>query len=120
MLRDFTLFGYALIPLDLAAHMAHNLFHLLGEGLAVPRSMVLWLGGDVGGQHGAAQHADDPGAAVPDARRRHDATVYAAYRIARSVPVLRSWRALVPQLLLIALLVAVNVYMFAQPMGHRA
>ena len=45
MLRDFTIFGYALIPLDLAAHMAHNLFHLLGEGLAVPRSMVLWLGG---------------------------------------------------------------------------
>lgn len=28
----FARFGYAVIPLDLAAHMAHNLFHLLAEG----------------------------------------------------------------------------------------
>jgi len=27
----FTIFGYALIPLDLAGHLAHNLFHLLAE-----------------------------------------------------------------------------------------
>jgi len=27
----FARFGYAVIPLDLAAHMAHNLFHLLAE-----------------------------------------------------------------------------------------
>ncbi|WP_407312715.1 4Fe-4S binding protein [Desulfosporosinus sp. SB140] len=28
----FARFGYAVIPLDLASHMAHNLFHLLAEG----------------------------------------------------------------------------------------
>lgn len=33
--RNFALFGYAVIPLDLAGHLAHNLFHLLAEGLAV-------------------------------------------------------------------------------------
>lgn len=32
---NFTKFGYAIIPLDIAAHMAHNLFHLLAEGKAV-------------------------------------------------------------------------------------
>ena len=31
-LQNFARFGYALIPLDVAAHIAHNLFHLLAEG----------------------------------------------------------------------------------------
>jgi ferredoxin len=120
MLRDFTIFGYALIPLDLAAHMAHNLFHLLGEGLAVPRSLVLWLGGTWDGGTALLNTATIEvlqylmlGAGIA-------ASVYAAYRIARSARGAAGWRALVPQLLFIALLVAVNVYMFAQPMAHRA
>lgn len=33
--KSFARFGYAVIPLDLAAHMAHNLFHLLAEGKSV-------------------------------------------------------------------------------------
>jgi hypothetical protein len=33
--QNFARFGYALIPLDVAAHVAHNLFHLLAEGKAV-------------------------------------------------------------------------------------
>ena len=84
MLRDFTIFGYALIPLDLAAHMAHNLFHLLGEGLAVPRSMVLWLGGTWEGSTALLNTMTIEvlqylmlGAGIA-------ATVYAAYRIAGS------------------------------------
>jgi polyferredoxin len=32
---NFARFGYALIPLDVAAHLAHNLFHLLSEGGSV-------------------------------------------------------------------------------------
>ncbi len=32
---NFAKFGYAIIPLDVAGHMAHNLFHLLAEGKAV-------------------------------------------------------------------------------------
>ncbi len=34
-LANFIKFGYALIPLDLAGHLAHNLFHLLAEGKSV-------------------------------------------------------------------------------------
>jgi ferredoxin len=120
MLRDFTIFGYALIPLDLAAHMAHNLFHLLGEGLAVPRSLVLWLGGTWEGSTALLNTMTIEilqylmlGAGIV-------ATVYAAYRIAGSAHGKSRWRALVPQLLLVALLVAINVYMFTQPMSHRA
>jgi len=120
MLRDFTIFGYALIPLDLAAHMAHNLFHLLGEGLAVPRSLVLWLGGTWEGSTALLNTMTIEvlqylmlGAGIA-------ATVYAVSRIAGSAHGEARWRALVPQLLLIALLVAINVYMFTQPMTHRA
>jgi hypothetical protein len=120
MVRDFTIFGYALIPLDLAAHMAHNLFHLLGEGLAVPRSLVLWLGGTWEGSTALLNTMTIEvlqylmlGAGIA-------ATVYAAYRIAGSAHGTSRWRALVPQLLLVALLVAINVYMFTQPMAHRA
>ncbi|QNB48396.1 4Fe-4S binding protein [Thermanaerosceptrum fracticalcis] len=32
---NFARFGYALIPLDLAGHLAHNLFHLLAEGKSI-------------------------------------------------------------------------------------
>ncbi len=33
--RVMALYGYALIPLDLGAHAAHNLLHILGEGKSV-------------------------------------------------------------------------------------
>ena len=33
--QNFARFGYALIPLDIAGHVAHNLFHLLAEGNSI-------------------------------------------------------------------------------------
>jgi polyferredoxin len=33
--KNFIRFGYAIIPLDLAGHLAHNLFHIITEGKAV-------------------------------------------------------------------------------------
>lgn len=45
---NFARFGYALIPLDLAAHIAHNLFHLLAEGKSVYYTFL--------GLFGAEQH----------------------------------------------------------------
>jgi ferredoxin len=119
-LRNFTRFGYAIIPLDLAAHMGHNLFHLLGEGLAVPRSLVEYFGGTWSWGDAllntptiqVLQYAMLGAGAL--------ATGYAAYRIAGHGLRRADVRVLVPHLLLIAVLVAINVYMFAQPMAHRA
>ncbi|MHB0980282.1 MAG: hypothetical protein ACYC5Q_09490 [Thermoleophilia bacterium] len=57
------LFGYALIPLDLGSHAAHNLLHILGEGKSVwwVTADLLGLsspldipGGHPGGSMGAA------------------------------------------------------------------
>ena len=120
MLHDFAVFGYALIPLDLAAHMAHNLFHLLGEGLAVPRSVVLSLGGTWSGGTELLNTATIEVLQYLTLGAGIAATVYAAYRVATSEGDKSGWRALAPQLVLIAFLVLVNVYMFSQPMAHRA
>jgi polyferredoxin len=120
-LKNFARFGYAIIPLDLAAHMGHNLFHLLGEGLAVPRTLAGLFGlpwtrmGD--------ELLNTPTIQVLQYLMLGAgaiATVYAAYRIARRPGQTRTVRALVPHLFLICLLIAVNAYMFTLPMGHRA
>lgn len=42
--NNFARFGYAIIPLDIAGHMAHNLFHLLAEGKAVVFTALVLLG----------------------------------------------------------------------------
>ncbi|MCL5942149.1 MAG: 4Fe-4S binding protein [Actinobacteria bacterium] len=61
--RAAAYFGYALIPLDLGAHAAHNLLHMLGEGRSVwwVTARLLGLsspldipGGHPGGSMGAA------------------------------------------------------------------
>lgn len=41
---NFARFGYALIPLDLAGHLAHNLFHILAEGVSVFYTGIALLG----------------------------------------------------------------------------
>ncbi len=119
-LRNFTRFGYAIIPLDLAAHMGHNLFHLLGEGLAVPRSLVEFFGGTWSWGDALLNTATIQVLQYGMLGAGALATAYAAYRIAGHGFKRADVRVLVPHLLLIAVLVAINVYMFAQPMAHRA
>ena len=48
------------------------------------------------------------------------ASAYVLYRIATRPGKKRPLRALWPHLVLLAALIAINVYMFAQPMSHRA
>ncbi len=45
--QNFAKFGYALIPLDVAGHVGHNLFHLLAEGKAVGFTALGLLGKEV-------------------------------------------------------------------------
>ncbi len=48
---NFTRFGYAIIALDLAAHIAHNLFHMLAEGKSILYTGLALFGVD---SHGAS------------------------------------------------------------------
>jgi ferredoxin len=120
-IQNFARYGYALIALDLAAHMGHNLFHLLGEGLAVPRTLAALFGA-------TWTRGDDAILNTPTIQVLQytmlavgvAASAYAIYRIATRHGRPGSLRAMWPHLVLLALLVAINVYMFAQPMSHRA
>lgn len=118
---NFARFGYAIIPLDLAAHMGHNLFHLLGEGFAVPRTLATRFG--LSWRQTGDELLNTPTIQVLQFLMLGAGaigTFYAAYRIARRAGQTRTIRALAPHLVLICLLIALNAYMFTQPMSHRA
>ena len=126
-LRNFTIFGYAIIPLDMAGHIAHNLFHLLAEGKSV---WYTFLGLFGGGPHG--QGIEGASTAILD-----NATIqalqfilvflgaalslYSAWRIAKSNygGARRSLPTLIPYALLIVLLTWANLALFSMPMAMR-
>jgi len=122
--KNFARFGYALIPLHLAAHLAHNLFHLLAEGKAVVVTVGSLVGiGSGGGTNaivgnGTIQVLQDAlvalglgvGVRRPQDRgtapRRHGGS-------ARARTVAR------PYVTMVLLFAAVNAVLLALPMVHR-
>lgn len=118
---NFARFGYSLIPLDLAGHLAHNLFHLLAEGKGILTTGLALLGIE---SHGGS-------AAIVDMATIQVlqfallglggfASAYTAYRIARTnVDVPGGTKSSVPFIILTAVFVAFNIYLFLLPMAHR-
>lgn len=119
--QNFARFGYALIPLDIAGHVAHNLFHLLAEGKGVFYSVASLLG----------VHSDGSKALVGNQTIQIlqfmilglglAGSIYTAKRIARrrySAPNIQR-ATLRPITFLITLLVALNVALFMMPMAMR-
>ena len=86
--------------------MAHNLFHLLAEGLAVPRSVVLALGRTSSRARGG-EHVHDRGMQYLTLGAGIVATVYAVWRIVRELTAAKLAGA-DSALMLIALLVVVK------------
>jgi polyferredoxin len=118
--RNFARFGYAVIPLDLAGHVAHNLFHLLSEGKAVLFNAAALVD----------YHVTGPAHLVsPDTVRLLQfaivglgtaGAIYTATRIARRPGSTgRSLPALIPHLIVLILFGLVNFYLFTLPMLHR-
>ncbi len=121
-LVNFTRFGYALIVLDMAGHMAHNLFHLLAEGKAIMFTGLALLGQDVGHDVSAALMAPQTiqwlqflliGLGLAG-------SVYTCYRIAQSnYSAANKWRTFAPYAVLMILFAAMNIYLFILPMAMR-
>jgi len=125
---NFARFGYALIPLDFAGHMAHNLFHLLAEGKSVLYAGMAMFG----------IHVQPTSTAVLSANTIEImqfallflgavGSVYTAYRISgfnygsQSNDLKKqAIYSYVPYVILIILLTLLNVYIFLLPMSHRA
>lgn len=116
----FTAFGYALIPLDLAAHVAHNLFHLLAEGKSVVFTGMAIFGTEM---EGSAALLDIPTIQVLQyllVLAGTAGSIYTAYRIAGGRllkgKLIGTWA---PIAALIAILGAVNLVLFYLPMEMR-
>lgn len=119
--RNFVRFGYAVIPLDIAGHIAHNLFHLLAEGKNVVTTTVALVGVDGGG--GSAAIADMETIQVLQyglLGLGFAGSLYTAWRIAsaKQTPG-RPWQQFLPFAILLAVFLAINVVLFAMPMAHR-
>lgn len=120
--QNFARFGYALIPLDVAAHLAHNLFHLLAEGKSVLYTVAALFG--------AGPHSGSTALAGNDTIRVLQfalialgaaASGYTAHRIARRryrAPRLRRATVL-PYAAVIVAFAAVNLWLFTLPMAMR-
>ena len=123
--RDyFAAFGYALIPLDVAGHIAHNLFHLLAEGKSIAATALALVGRE-GGDTSTALVGNDTIQvlqylliALGVAGSLYTAQCIAA---SRSTGWSRPARRLLlaPYVTLVLALAAVNGWLFALPMAHR-
>ena len=119
--KNFARFGYALIPLDVAAHVAHNLFHLLAEGGSVFHTVGALFGQQATGSAALVGNGTIQILQFALLAAGLAGSLYTARRIAhrRYLTPARRRSTLIPVTILIAVLAALNVAMFLFPMAHR-
>ena len=120
-LQNFARFGYALIPLDVAGHVAHNLFHLLGEGKSVYYTVAAIFGGDASGSAALVSNQTIRILQFFILALGLWGSIYTARRIAfRKYSNTKTRVAtLTPYLVAIGILMALNIAMFLFPMAMR-
>ncbi|RJP53858.1 MAG: 4Fe-4S binding protein [Anaerolineaceae bacterium] len=121
LIENFTRFGYAIIALDVAAHIAHNLFHLLAEGKSIFYTALGLFGVEV---HGASPAILSMGEIqllqFGLIALGFIGSLYTAYRISKSNHADgKIWGTFVPYAALMVLLTAMNVVLFTLPMAMR-
>lgn len=121
LIENFTRFGYAIIALDVAAHIAHNLFHLLAEGKSIFYTALGLFGAEV---HGASPAILSMGEIqlmqFGLIALGFIGSLYTAYRISKSNHADgKIWGTFVPYAALMVLLTVMNVVLFTLPMAMR-
>jgi len=121
ILQNFTRFGYAIIALDVAGHIAHNLFHLLAEGKSIFFTALGLFGQEV---HGAS-----PAILGMETIQLLQygllalgfiGSIYIAYRIAKTNHAgEKMWLTFAPYAALVIILTVANIYLFMLPMAMR-
>lgn len=122
LLLNFTRFGYAIIALDIAGHIAHNLFHLLAEGKSIIFTGLALVGQNVG--HNLSPAVVDTGTIqllqFVLIALGFIGSLYTAYRIARvNHSSQKVWGTLAPYAVLMVLLAVMNIWLFILPMAMR-
>jgi len=121
-LMNFARFGYALIPIDIAAHVAHNLFHLLAEGSLVFSTVASMFG--AAPADGATALASPAVILILQMVILALGVAGSAYAIRRITnrrygSLARRRATTVPFMVLLGILSVLNVYLFMLPMAHR-
>lgn len=121
LVENFTRFGYAIIALDVAGHIAHNLFHLLAEGKSIFYTAIALFGQEVHGASPAIVGMEtiqilQYGLIVLG----FVGSLLIAYRVSKAIHGSgKVWGTFVPFAALMILLAVMNVYLFMLPMAMR-
>jgi polyferredoxin len=119
----FARYGYALIPLDVAGHIAHNLFHLLAEGKSVFYTAATTAGLSApGGSPALVSTTTIQILQYAILAAGIAGSVYAVHRITRVQQSPRTSgpaATQVPFQVLVALFAVANLLLFALPMAMR-
>ena len=121
LIENFTRFGYAIIALDVAAHIAHNLFHLLAEGKSIFYTALGLFGIEVHGASAAILSMGEIQALQFGLiALGFLGSLYTAYRISKSNHSDgKIWGTFVPYATLMVLLTIMNIVLFTLPMAMR-
>ncbi len=117
--KNFARFGYAVIALDLAGHIAHNLFHLLSEGKSVLYTTINAFGGYAGGNLAVLPMNVVQGLQFLVVGLGIVGSLFTACQIARRAAPGTWKRAVLPHAVVIVLFGLLNIYLFTLPMVHR-
>lgn len=120
LVQNFATFGYAIIAMDVTAHIAHNLFHLLAEGGTVFSTGMEFFGMDM--VHNSPALVGNTTIQILQyglIGLGTIASLYAAYRISRNNFPDKKWSTLAPYWVLILVFGAVNIVLFSLPMAMR-
>lgn len=120
-IANFTRFGYALIPLDLAGHLAHNLFHLLAEGKSVLYTgIALFIPGYEGGSAALFSGGTIQFLQFALIGLGMIGSLFTAYKISKNhFGSEKGFVSFIPYAVLLILLSAINIYLFTLPMSMR-
>ncbi|PLR84926.1 ferredoxin [Bacillus canaveralius] len=113
--ENFVKFGYAIIPLDLAGHLGHNLFHILTEGKAIWFNSAALFGIKMSGDLSLASVSAVQLIQYAIILLGFTGSGYTVYRIGNK----GTFKQLAPYYGLMLVLTAANLYMFSLPMAHR-
>jgi polyferredoxin len=114
--KNFILFGYAFIPLDLAGHLGHNLFHIITEGKAIWFNTLAFIGKEsTVGNLSLASTTTVQWLQYVIITIGFIGSSYTAYKMGKKA----SFKAMLPYYGLMLLLGMVNIYLFSLPMSHR-
>jgi polyferredoxin len=121
VLENFARFGYAIIPLDMAGHIAHNLFHLLAEGKAIGFTFLGLFGREVEGSAAIVDSATIQALQYILIVLGMAGSLYTAWRLTKSTTQAGPKRQVTfaPLFALMVLLAVINIYLFSMPMAMR-